>query len=51
MFVVKKKTYYTFEKNVILDKIGLVKLVISKRKKEGTTKYTVLSKFLLNFYY
>jgi hypothetical protein len=29
----KMKTYYTFEKDVILDKIGVVKLVISKRKK------------------
>jgi hypothetical protein len=37
----KKKTYYTFEKDVILDKIGVVKLVISKRKKDGTTKYLI----------
>jgi SRSO17 transposase len=37
----KKKTYYTFEKDVIIDKIGEVKLVISKRKKDGTTKYII----------
>jgi SRSO17 transposase len=37
----KKKTYYTFEKDVILDKIGDVRLVISKRKKDGTTKYII----------
>jgi hypothetical protein len=43
----KKKTYYTFEKDVILDKIGAVKLVISKRKKDGTTKYIIsTNKFL-----
>ncbi|MDD2835145.1 MAG: IS701 family transposase [Methanothrix sp.] len=43
----KKKTYYTFEKDVILDKIGVVKLVISKRKKDGTTKYIIsTNKFL-----
>ncbi len=29
----KKKTYYAFEKKVIIDKVGEVKLVISKRKK------------------
>lgn len=37
----KKKTYYAFEKDVILDKIGMVKLVISKRKKDSTTKYII----------
>lgn len=37
----KKKTYYTFEKDVILDKVGEVKLVISKRKKDGSTKYII----------
>ena len=37
----KKKTYYIFEKNVILDKVGDVKLVISKRKKDGITKYII----------
>jgi hypothetical protein len=37
----KKKTYYIFEKNVTLDKVGDVKLVISKRKKDGTTKYLI----------
>jgi hypothetical protein len=43
----KKKTYYTFEKDVILDKIGVVKLVISKRKKDSTTKYIIsTNKFL-----
>ena len=43
----KKKTYYAFEKDVILDKIGVVKLVISKRKKDGTTKYIIsTNKFL-----
>ena len=34
----KKKTYYTFEKNVIIDRIGEVKLIISKRKRDGVTK-------------
>jgi hypothetical protein len=43
----KKKTYYTFEKDVILDKVGEVKLVISKRKKDGITKYVIsTNKFL-----
>jgi len=43
----KKKTYYTFEKDVILDKVGEVKLVISKRKKDGITKYIIsTNKFL-----
>jgi hypothetical protein len=43
----KKKTYYTFEKDVILDKVGKVKLVISKRKKDGITKYIIsTNKFL-----
>ena len=43
----KKKTYYAFEKDVILDKIGMVKLVISKRKKDSTTKYIIsTNKFL-----
>ncbi|MCX6679892.1 MAG: IS701 family transposase [Methanothrix sp.] len=43
----KKKTYYAFEKDVILDKIGVVKLVISKRKKDSTTKYIIsTNKFL-----
>jgi IS4 transposase len=37
----KKKTYYAFEKDVILDKVGVVKLVISKRKKDRTTKYII----------
>jgi hypothetical protein len=37
----KKKTYYAFEKDVILDNVGAVKLVISKRKKDGTTKYII----------
>jgi len=37
----KKKIYYAFEKGVTLDKIGDVKLVISKRKKDGTTKYFI----------
>ncbi len=37
----KKKTYHVFEKKVILDKVGEVKLVISKRKKDGTTKYLI----------
>jgi hypothetical protein len=37
----KKKTYYTFEKNVIIDRIGEVKLVISKRKKDSSTKYII----------
>lgn len=37
----KKKTYYAFEKKVIIDKVGEVKLVISKRKKDGTTKYII----------
>lgn len=34
----KKKTYYAFEKKVIIDKIGEVKLVISKRRKDGDSK-------------
>ena len=34
----KKKTYYTFEKNVVIDHIGEVKLVISKRKKDRINK-------------
>jgi len=29
----KKKTYYAFGKKVIIDKVGEVKLVVSKRKK------------------
>ena len=37
----KKKTYYAFEKKVIIDKVGEVKLVVSKRKKDGTTKYII----------
>jgi hypothetical protein len=37
----KKKTYYTFEKNVIIDNVGEVKLVISKRKRDSTTKYII----------
>ena len=37
----KKKTYYTFEKNIIIDRIGEVKLVISKRKRDGGTKYII----------
>jgi len=37
----KRKTYFAFEKNVILDNIGVVKLVISKRKKDHTTKYII----------
>ena len=37
----KKKTYYAFEKKVIIDKVGEVKLVISKRKKDSTTKYII----------
>ena len=37
----KKKTYYTFEKNVVIDHIGEVKLVISKRKKDRSTKYII----------
>jgi IS4 transposase len=37
----KKKTYYTFEKNVVIDHIGEVKLVISKRKKDSSTKYII----------
>jgi len=37
----RKKTYYTFEKNVIIDRIGEVKLVISKRKRDGVTKYII----------
>ena len=41
MFVEKKKTYYAFEKKVIIDKVGEVKLVVSKRKKDGTTKYII----------
>ena len=36
----KKKTYYAFEKKVVIDKIGEVKLV-SKRKKDSTTKYFI----------
>lgn len=35
----RKKTYYTFEKKVIIDKVGEVKLVVSKRKKDSTTRY------------
>ena len=35
----KKKTYYVFEKKVVIDKVGEVKLVVSKRKKESITKY------------
>ena len=37
----KSKTYYVFEKDVILDNIGVVRLVISKRKKDRTTKYII----------
>jgi hypothetical protein len=37
----KKKTYYAFEKKVIIDKVGEVKLVISKRKKDSTAKYII----------
>lgn len=37
----KKKTYYAFEKKVIIDKVGEVKLVVSKRKKDCTTKYII----------
>jgi hypothetical protein len=37
----KKKTYYAFEKKVIIDKVGEVKLVISKRKKDNTAKYII----------
>jgi hypothetical protein len=37
----KKKTYFAFEKKVIVDKVGEVKLVISKRKKDSTTKYII----------
>lgn len=37
----KKKIYYAFEKKVIIDKVGEVKLVISKRKKDGTSKYFI----------
>ena len=37
----KKKTYYAFEKKVVIDKVGEVKLVVSKRKKESTTKYFI----------
>jgi len=37
----KKKTYYAFEKKVIIDKVGEVKLVVSKKKKDGTTKYFI----------
>jgi len=37
----KKKTYYAFEKNVLIDNVGEVKLVISKRKKDSTTKYLI----------
>ena len=37
----RKKTYHTFEKNVIIDRIGEVKLIISKRKKDGGTKYII----------
>jgi hypothetical protein len=39
----KKKTYYAFEKKVIIDKVGEVKLVISKRKRDSTTKYIISS--------
>jgi len=37
----RKKTYYTFEKKVIIDKVGEVKLVVSKRKKDSTTRYFI----------
>jgi hypothetical protein len=37
----KKKTYYAFEKKVIIDKVGEVKLVISKRKRDAKTKYII----------
>jgi SRSO17 transposase len=37
----KKKTYYAFEKKVVIDKVGEVKLVVSKRKKESITKYFI----------
>ena len=37
----KKKTYYAFEKKVVVDKVGEVKLVVSKRKKDSTTKYFI----------
>ncbi len=37
----KKKVYYAIEKEVILDKIGKVKLVISKKKKNGDANYFI----------
>ena len=44
----KRKTYYTFEKDVILEKVGEVKLVISKRKKDGPTKYIISTNKVLS---
>ena len=44
----KRKTYYTFEKDVILEKVGEVKLVISKRKKYGPTKYIISTNKVLS---
>jgi len=52
----RKKTYYTFEKKVIIDKVGEVKLVVSKRKKDSTTRYfistneSLFSKEVLSIY-
>ena len=37
----KKKFYYAIEKEVTLDKIGKVKLVISKKKKNGDANYFI----------
>lgn len=37
----KKKVYYAIEKEVILDKIGKVKLVISKKRKNGDANYFI----------
>jgi hypothetical protein len=52
----KEKTYHAFEKKVIIDNVGEVKLVVSKRKKDSTTKYiistneTLSSKEILSIY-
>jgi SRSO17 transposase len=37
----KKKVYYAIEKDVTLEKIGKVKLVISKKKKDGDANYFI----------